>query len=166
MKSALAIALNFAVISSVSAFEVEGIRSGMSIAELRKVAAARQLELWQVAPGSWVMGRSAKYEIVGSFGVCDATGLNGYIRPLDPDVEYVGQVERSINALGQPSVTVSRNLWNGPGGGEVVNVNMEWQRGNTRMTLSYGPEGRDGKGNLRHTRGASISYVDMSKLCP
>lgn len=165
MKLPAAFALSLALSGSAMAFEVDGIRSGMSVADLRKVAASRHLELWSVGEGSWLMGRSANYEIAGSFGFCGPRGLNAYSRSIDPDQEYATQVERTIGSHGQPKVSVTRTLWNGPGGGEVVGVEMQWRDGETRTTLSFIPEGPDGKGNLRHNRAASLSIADMTRLC-
>lgn len=165
MKFPVSIALSIAVTGSAMAFEVDGFRSGMSVDDLKRVAATRYLELWSVGEGSWLMGRSAKHEIVGSFGFCGPRGLNSYTRSLDPDQEYASQVERAIASLGQPKVSITRNLWTGPGGGEIVSVTMQWLQGGTRTTISSTPEGRDGKGNLRHNRAASLSITDMTRLC-
>ncbi|MGF6771124.1 glycerate kinase [Paraburkholderia sp. GAS199] len=88
-----------------------------------------------------------------------------YSKNMDADSEYVPTVERSMNMWGQPKVLVRHMPWPGPGGGETQDVTMLWRQGTTEITVSFTPEGRDGKGALRYNRTASIAYVDKARVC-
>lgn len=164
-----AIATMFLIMSSAAAaFDVDGYRSGMTPAEVAAIAQRNGLEMWQMPnmPGAWAIGIRAQYRVDATFAFCAPTGLVAYSHSLDPDNAYLPAVERAIAAWGQPKVSVRREVWTGPGGGDVESIDMLWKRSDgTELSVSFGPEGRDGKGALRYNRGASIGYVDRLRTC-
>ena len=165
-----AVAVMFLIASgAASAFDVDGYRSGMTPADVATVAQRQGLEMWQMAnmPGDWAIGIRAQYRIDATFAFCAPTGLVSYSHSLDPDNAYLLTIERTIAAWGQPKINVRRQVWTGPGGGEIESIDMLWKRGDgTELSVSYTPEGRDGAGALRYNRGASISYLDRPRTCP
>ncbi len=88
-----------------------------------------------------------------------------YSKAIDPDNDYVPTLERNLSSWGQPKVSVRRQPWSGPGGGDIVSLDNLWKRGSDEINLSFSPEGRDGKGGLRYNRGAFLSYADRSRVC-
>ncbi|MDT4878965.1 hypothetical protein FQZ97_1146030 [compost metagenome] len=138
----------------------------MTPAEAAAVISNRGLEVWEIQGGMWAFGIRSQARVDGTFTVCQRFGLMAYARDLDPDSDYLPTLERTLTSWGQPAVSVRRGPWPGPGGGDVQTIDMKWKRAADEVTLSLSPEGRDGKGALRYNRGASISYVDRSRLCP
>ena len=169
MKKTAIAAMLLITCGAASAFDVDGYRSGMTPADVAAIAQRQGLETWQMAnmPDDWAIGIRAQSRIDATLAFCAPTGLIAYSHPLDPDNAYLPTVERTITAWGQPKVSVRRLVWSGPGGGNIESIEMVWKRGDgTELSISLVPEGRDGAGALRYNRGASISYIDRSRVCP
>jgi hypothetical protein len=168
MKKAAIAAMFLVASSAASAFDVDGFHSGMTPADVAAIAQRQGLEMWQTqSAGTYATGIRSQYRIDGSFAFCPATGLVAYSHDLDPDNAYLPAVERTLAAWGQPTVSVRRGVWPGPGGGDIATIDMVWKRADgTQLMISSNPEGRDGSGVLRYKRSASISYVDRSRVCP
>jgi hypothetical protein len=147
------------VTGSSYAFNADGFYSGMTHKQFTAEARNRGLETKEGPNGNWLIGKFSDYRIDGTFFFCgDALML--YNRSVDFDVDYIPTLNSFIEKFGQPrSTRTTINPWYGPGGGDVQSVEMLWFSSNDRITLSFSPEGRDGKGQLRHYRGASISYM-------
>ena len=147
---------------SSEAFEVDGFRSGMTREQLTTEAVNRGLEVKEGPYGSILIGKFAEYRIVGSFGFC-GDALIAYSHSIDFDVDYIPTLRTTIERLGQPQrVRTLQSPWSGSGGGNVQSVGMTWYTGNDRINLSFNPEGRDGKGQLRYFRSASIDYASKN----
>jgi hypothetical protein len=150
--------------TGATAFDIDGFRSGMTREQLSAEAKNGGLEANQGPYGSWYIGKAAENRIDGTFSFC-GKALVSYHRSVDFDVDYTPSLRTFIEKHGQPRrVRTTQNPWTGPGGGSIARVDMAWYAGNDRITLSFSPEGRDGKGQLRHNRGASISY-DAKNPC-
>jgi hypothetical protein len=164
-----AVAAIFVIASgAASAFDVDGYRSGMASADVAAIAHRQGLEMWQFGsiPGAWATGIRAQSRIDATFSFCPSTGLVSYSHSLDPDNVYLPTMERTIAAWGQPQVGVRRQVWTGPGGGDIESIVMLWKRSDgTELTVSFTPEGRDGAGALRYNRSASVSYLDGLRVC-
>lgn len=144
--------------TGANAFDIDGFRSGMTREQLILEAKNRGLEAKESAYGSWIIGEFATYRIDGNFSFC-GEGLVSYNRMVDFDVDYIPSLQNLIEKHGQPHlIRTTKNPWSGPGGGYILGVEVTWYANNDRIQLSFYPEGRDGKGQLRHNRTASISY--------
>lgn len=140
------------------AFDVDGFRSGITKEQLSAEAMNRGLEVKEGPYGNWFIGKFSESRIDGTFLFCGKS-LVSYNRSIDFDVDYVPTLNSLIEKHGQPrSVRVTPIPWSGPGGGNVKVVKMAWYVANEKIVLSLTPEGRDGKGQLRHNRAASINY--------
>lgn len=147
-----------------NAFDVDGYHSGMTREQLIAEAAKAGFDAKEAANGDWwVVGRLADPQIHGTFSFCEGT-LDSYIRMIDFDLEYIPLLNSLIGLHGQPhKVQTNQRAWSGSGGGTVQGVEMIWHAGNDRITLSFYPEGRDGEGQLRHLRNASIYYYAKTR---
>jgi hypothetical protein len=56
--------------------------------------------------------------------------------------------------------------WHGPGGGYITGVNLSWRVGVDEISLYFNPEGGDGRGNLRYSKSASVTYGVADARCP
>lgn len=146
-----------------AAFEFGGLRSGMTPAQV--IAAAPPGYELRMLPGSAAPFSSGAL-VKGSDFFAQISFCNGrlehLIRNLDADVDWLPAVRAAVTARGQPRVLVESQPWSGPGGGDVHSLVLRWTDGETRYQLSISPEGRDGKGALRHSRGASESYYQIA----
>lgn len=148
-----------AFLPTASAFDVDGFHSGMTREQLSVSAKELGLEVKEVSPVSWVIGKFAENRIDGSFSFCDKS-LVSYSRDLDFDIDYVPTLRSLIQKYGQPKRILSEQMpWSGPGGGSFNNVEILWYKDDDRFTLSFSPEERDGEGKLRHLRGAWVAYA-------
>jgi hypothetical protein len=146
-----------------NAFDVDGFHSGMSREQLSVEATSRGLEVKEGADGSWFIGKFADQRIDGVFSFCGES-MNSYSRSIDFDVDYIPMLNSLIDKSGQPRrVRTTQNQWTGSGGGNIQNVGMLWYVNNDRITLSFNTEGRDGKGQLRYYRNATIMYHAKSR---
>jgi hypothetical protein len=149
--------------ASAQAFEADGFASDMSRAQIEVAARHRGLEAWNTDFDNLVIGNRPNMRIDGVFAFCDDK-MRWYNRPLDFDSDYYAAMESFLGNFGQPSsTTVGQQPWNGPGGGYVQSVSTVWKSEKDRITLSFSPEGRDGKGALIHNRAASVSYVAATR---
>jgi len=167
MRQKLSAAVLFALTAVLSlaarAFTADGFTSGMSPSDLASVAASRSLEAWEHSDGIFAVGKRSESRVDGTFTFCDSK-LFAYNRVLDFDVEYFQTVQRFLAEFGQPNrLTTEEQPWPGPGGGYVRSVQLLWTRGDDRVTLSVIPEGRDGRGALRHNRSATVSYLSRTR---
>lgn len=143
-----------------TAFDIDGFRSGMTRQELSIAAKNRGLEAKKGPFDNWIVGNFAesKGRIDGIFAFCGEV-LVWYSRSIDFDVDYIPVLQSLIEKNGQPQ-RVRTSLTQMVGAeGNMQGVEMRWYVGNDRITLSFSPEGRDGKGQLRHSRDSSISYT-------
>jgi hypothetical protein len=166
MKKAILALLAAMATVSVSAFEVDGFRTGMNVSE---TAAVVQRQGWTLGPSNLAPGiyveahynQDGKVSELGpaNFTFCDGR-LIAYLRSLDFDTEYAPKVRDMIVTYGsQPRVEVDQSAWNGPGGGYIMSVRTMWNVGRERAEISFEPEGHTGNGALKHYRGATVSYV-------
>jgi len=148
---------------TAGSFTADDFTSGMSRGALVAIAASRSLEVWDIAAGSVAMGRRSELRVDGTFAFCE-DGLYAYNHNVDFDVDYFQTVQKLLADYGQPTkLATELQSWVGPGGGYVRSVQLIWRRGDDRVTVNVAPEGRDGKGALRHNRHASVSYLARSK---
>ncbi|MFL9669745.1 hypothetical protein WIX39_022570 [Variovorax sp. AB1(2024)] len=147
--------------TSAHAFNVDGIRSGMSVQEL-STHATRQG--WQLKSGdglNYIMGKLDQQQIDSSLTVCNGIVVN-YYRSIDPDVDYTNVLSDMLDKYGQPTVVVRRlPVYQAPGQ-YIPEVFLKWYSQGDRISLSTSPESRDGQGALRFKRGASIAYTVRS----
>lgn len=140
------------------AFEADGFASGMSRDQIAASAVNRGLEAWDSIFDNLTIGKQIDARIDGMFSFCKGR-MSWYNRPIDFTAEYYPSVEALLSRFGQPKSTViDQQPWSGPGGGYIRTISTVWAHGKDRITLSVSPEGRDGKGGLRHNTGASITY--------
>ena len=155
----MAIALLGSASARAAGFEFLGLRSSMSPEEVQ-AAAPKGFELRMfpsTSSGALVRG----YDFYAQLAFCNGR-LVAVSRSLDADTSWAPAVEAAIRSRGQPRVFVESQPWTGPGGGNVSSVVLQWLDGQTRYSLSISPEGRDGKGDLRHNRAASEGYYQIS----
>jgi hypothetical protein len=82
-----------------------------------------------------------------------------YTHHIDFDADYWPLLKSMLDEHGQPEkVEATRQTWSGPGGGFIVSTKLSWHVADDTIELLFSPEGRDGKGNLRYVRLASVSY--------
>lgn len=148
-------------IARAAEFELAGLRSGMTEEQVRSVAPSG-FELRTSANGVAVIVKG--YDIYATLAFCKGKVMS-VSRPIDADVDFVPAVNIALRDRGQPQVMTSSQAWSGPGGGSVESLTLRWVRAGVRYDISITPEGRDGRGDLRHNRGASISFVDLTNLC-
>lgn len=142
----------------VEAFEFLGLRSGMSAAEVQ-AAAPPGYKLGFFTEGSGALVRGEDFYATLAF--CNGRLVN-VIRQLDADTDWLPSVRAALSERGNPTVTAASQPWLGPGGGSVNSVTLSWYDGQAKYELSLTPEGRDGRGNLRHLRGASEAYQQVA----
>lgn len=148
---------------SATAFTADGYKSGMSRAEVTTIASGRSLEIWDVAEGVIALGIRSDFRIDGTITFCESR-LYAYNRNIDFDADYVQTLQRFLSEYGQPArVFTGEQPWSGPGSGYVRSAQMSWWKGDDRVSLTVVPEGRDGKGMLRHNRNANVSFLARSK---
>jgi hypothetical protein len=144
------------------AFEMLGLRSGMTVQEVQSAAPAGfHLGMFDANSGGITDGK----EIYATVAFCGGR-LVDVTRGFDADVDWPPAVQRALRERGQPTTSIRETPWPGPGGGTVSSVVMSWTNAKYRYELDLWPEGRDGRGNLRHTRGASVSmYLLEGNAC-
>jgi hypothetical protein len=164
-KVALSSLLICCTASSVFAFDVDGIRTGITTSELVAIGQRRGLEVKETVFGNWTMGKFSEYRIDGVFTFCGG-GLISFNRSIDFDVDYVPFLNQTSGKYGAPQVRTTALEVSGAPGQSVPRVEMVWYTGNDRITLSFSPEMRDGKGTLRFNRHASVDYLTKSSCRP
>jgi len=167
MQASRGAAIVLAVLASMSAqaFEVDGYTSGMSVTDLEN-AVVRSGSRFVARDGTAatyaairVGAKDPPVDVVATFSLC-AGKLVYYGHSLDFDAAFASTLERLLQSNGQPTkVYVTRQPWSGQNGGYIVSTYMSWYQGQNRIELSFVPEGRTSKGELRHSRAASISYA-------
>lgn len=151
------------VSTGASAFDVDGFRSGMTREQLSAEAKNRGLEAKENQYG-FLIGKFADYQIDGSFAFC-GEGMVAYTHSIDVNVDYIPNLQNLLKKYGQPrsvSTTQYPVSFSGGGSGYVSQMEMIWYARNDRITLSFLPENRDGKGQLRSAQGASIAYFSKN----
>lgn len=143
-------------------FEAFGFRSGMSPAEVEAAAPLGFHVHWFNSTGI-VAADNSPTNIYVTLTVC-AGRLVAVIRPVDADSEWLPRMKELLQQRGQPQVRVSTDAWTGPGGGDISTVELVWRSPGEKVILNLTPEGRDGTGQLRFTRSASIAYDDVGPL--
>ena len=152
----------------VYAFDVDGIRSGMTPAELEVIVKSRGGELWTGADtgdvrqmsSSLIYRDSYDQQLAPSYGFC-AGKLVLYGAHFDFDTDYPVFLERFVKAYGMPTKIVVRN--NGrAGGGTYKEIAIRWYSGSDRIELSFAPEERFSSGKLKHGRSASVGYASKN----
>src|SRR5262245_33943601 len=122
---ALALLLATTTISSLG-FDVDGYRSGMSIADVAKMTSSRHREFWQTdgddIGGKWAVGGPVGPGCPGCRDI-DATlyfcrnKLAVYSHNIDFDADFWLLLNMLIDRHGQPSKVEARSqTWPGPGG--------------------------------------------------
>ena len=165
--------LALTVSASALPFNVDSFHTGMI---LNEVTSSVEAQGWTLAPHRTVAGAYLEAHYDGSgqvtgIGPASFTFCNGrliaYIRSIDFDTEYPMKLRDLLGAYGnQPRITVVQDPWNGPGGGYISSVRMQWSVSDgERVDLEFIPEGRTGNGALKNSRVASVSYV-RSNNCP
>jgi hypothetical protein len=151
------------------AFDVDGYSSGMSVEQLINLANVRGEKALKVTgdvPGQGWVVTDSKGGINASLFFCD-NHLQIYNHPIDFDAEYWQTLRSLLTEHGQPTkVEAQQQLWLGSGGGYVTHVSVSWRVGVDEITLDFNPEGRDGRGNLRYSRSASVIYRIADARCP
>ena len=139
------------------AFDVDGWRSGMSLTQFQREVTAKGAESWE-SNGNYFVGRKGEARIDGSFYFCQGR-LVSYSRSIDFDVDFSSALSKLLDQLGRPDrIEVLQQNWTGPGSGLINSTYMTWLHSDEKLILSFTPEGRDGKGNLRYNRGASQGF--------
>jgi hypothetical protein len=145
------------------AFTVDGVQSQMTQEQLSNLAASRGREIWETLAGVWVVGKRSEYQIDGLFAFCGG-GLIAYNRNFDFDADYMTILRSFLEKYGQPRrVEVSQNNIEGANPGIISTTRMIWYSGVDRVILSFNPEGRDGRGQLRYNRSANVGYASKNK---
>lgn len=157
--NAMATALLGSASAHAGGFEFVGLRSGMTPEQVQ-AAAPMGFEL-RMFPGTSSGALVRGYDFYAQLAFCNGR-LVAVSRSLDADTAWVPAVAAAIQSRGQPRVFVESLPWPGPGGGNVGSVVLQWLDGQTRYRLSISPEGRDGKGDLRHNRAASEGYYQIA----
>jgi hypothetical protein len=174
---ALAAALMAATASTTPAFgfNAEGFQTGMTVDQVAAAMKARGLTLRSGGKGPFSayyvlrVDRSGNPDPSGpliSLLFCEG-GLVSFSHSIDFDADYIPMLKTILEQHGNPGrVTVRTQPWSGPGGGYLSSSEMYWYFGDDRVTLSFNPDGRSGKGVLRYSRGGSIGYETLNKQCP
>ena len=144
-------------ITTASAFDIDGIKSGMTIQELTSHAARLGLEVHHTDGFNYFMGKLDKYQIDGSFVVCSGRVVS-YAKSVDFDADYPKLLIDTIQRLGQPKVVATRRQLQ-QSTTMIPAVEMIWRDKQDRVNLSFSTEVRDGKGALKMNRGANLQYV-------
>lgn len=158
------------VAGPVQAYDVHGIRLGMTPSQVEGVFGGRTFSHHlQILDGSLLNGSGIirndkdKYDIPASLYWCGGQ-VQGASAMIDPDTEYLDQLGNLL-LHGNPVITIQSQPWSGPGGGIIREVRMRWKVNGQLIDLSSTSEGRDGKGGLRYSRAASIR-VSTGLVCP
>lgn len=142
------------------AFELAGLRSGMSRSDV-EAAAPRGFTFKALdtngESGALINGT----EVFATLAFCRGR-LIAVTRMIDPDTDWLPAVQAGTRDRGPPQVSTKTQEWSGPGGGTVSSLVLRWRGGGADYDLSLTPEGRDGRGNLRHNRAASMSFFETA----
>lgn len=108
----------------------------------------------------WTHGQEVAFLISGediyaNLGFCN-NKLVSVIRSVDADTEFLNYLRDELKDYGQPKVTVRKDAWTGPGGGDITWIDFSWSKDRVGYALSLAPEGRSGSGELRYVRTASV----------
>jgi hypothetical protein len=148
-------------------FEAFRLKSGMTPEQVAKEYPTyefRWAERSGPGSGSAMLVRAEEYDFAANLVFCN-NSLVGLTRNIDPDADFIRYVEERIKQFGQPQVSIRRDPWTGPGGGEIETLAFTWTHNDVRETVSFNPEGRTGSGELRHLRQASIAYFLPTSPC-
>jgi len=165
-------ALAFAAIClHAQAFDVDGFKSGMTLAQVASELKHYQLKVIkeELNWGAYVavpLNEKGDVDLTRPgfpvFNFCKGR-LFLYSRPIDFDADYIAVLEERLRTFGSPQkVLTERQPWEGPGGGYVATARMRWYEGEQRIDLTFSPEGRTGTGALRHFRNAAIEYAQKN----
>jgi hypothetical protein len=163
----VAIILLCAALSSGQSFEAFRLKSGMTPEQVAKAYPTyefRWAERSGPGSGSAMLVRAEEYDFAANLVFCN-NSLVGLSRNIDPDTDFVRYVEERLKEFGQPQVSVKRDPWTGPGGGEIETIEFTWVHNNVKDTISFHPEGRTGSGELRHLRQASVAFFILTSPC-
>jgi hypothetical protein len=161
------IILASAALLSGQSFEAFRLKSGMTPEQVAKAYPTyefRWAERSGPGSGSAMLVRAEEYDFAANLLFCN-NSLVGLTRSIDPDTDFVRYVEERINQFGQPQVSVRRDPWTGPGGGEIETIDFTWIHNNVKDTIVFHPEGRTGNGELRHVREASVAFFLLTSPC-
>ncbi len=151
--------------AKVRAATLAGLRTGMTAAQVEAAAPMGfSLKFFgREAAGSAALVKDA--DIFATMAFCRGR-LISISRSIDADNEWVDRVRAAVASRCQPTIVTRTDPWSGPGGGTVEAVIMRWSDSRSRYEVSLAPEGRDGRGTLRHNRGASESvFADVDNPC-
>jgi len=161
-KTPLLILIALFVAAPAGAFNVDGVRSGMTTEELVNHGARLGLEVKSGDGLNYLMGKLSQYQIEGSFVVCNGRVVS-YSKSVDFDADYANLAMDMIRRYGQPRVAATR-MPLVQSTATIPQVAMTWLENEDRIELSFSPEVRDGKGALKMNRGAQLRY-SVSNTC-
>ena len=159
------IVLLCAALLSAQSFEAFRLKSGMTPEQVAKEYPTyefRWAERSGRGSGSAMLVRAEDF--AANLEFCN-NSLVGLTRNIDPDTDFVRYVEERLKEFGQPQVSVRRDPWSGPGGGEIETIQFSWVHNSVKEIISFHPEGRTGSGELRHARAASVAFVLLTNPC-
>jgi hypothetical protein len=157
------------------AFDVDGLRTGMTVNQVAAQVKLRGLTLRLFQKGEEMSvyvalkvepsGQPDLSSPVISINFCDDS-LQGLTHNIDLDTEYLPTLKSILEQHGNPArVSVDSSPWSGPGDGFLTRAEMVWYFGDDRITLGFNPESRNAKGALRYSRSSSVSYQSKSQQC-
>jgi hypothetical protein len=160
------VALCFALLSVTpvvyaQTFEAFRLRSGMTPDQVQKAVPGYKVR-WGQMPGSAFLVNGD--DIYASLAFCNSQ-LVSVIRSIDADTDFLTYLQERLTEYGQPRVAVKKDAWTGAGGGDITSVTFNWIKDGVGNTLSLAPEGRNGSGDLRHTRYASLHVFLENSPC-
>jgi hypothetical protein len=173
--AALVAAISASRVTRAFAFDVEGLRTGMTVDQVAAEVQRRGLTLRLLLKGEEMNVYSAlRIERSGqldpnapiiTISFCGGR-LVGFIHNIDFDTEYLPTLKGILEQHGNPArVSVDSSPWSGSGDGYVTQAAMVWYFGDDRITLNFNPESRNARGTLRYSHSSSVGYQSKSQQC-
>jgi len=152
--------------SQAAAFSENGFYTGMTRDAAIALAKSRGLEVKELVPNSFMMGRGlddpVNREVHGGVAFCHDL-LVGYTLPIqDLDGRLIPDLEETLLRFGQPQRVriVPATVF---GGGYIRQVAIDWYLGDDRVEFTIVPEQKDQQGlKLLSERHISLYFASKS----
>jgi hypothetical protein len=139
------------------AFETFGLRSGMTVEQVRAAA-----------PAGTTLRQSGDFGFIEKNGEAVATvtfckgRLIALSRTIDAQSDWFDLADRMIKQYGPPKVTSTSDPWAGPKANASKGLELSWRSGRTKYALTSYPPAQPGPGPGKGSKAlASLSVADL-----
>ena len=140
------------------AFEWFGLRSGMTLDQVRAVA-----------PAGATLRQSGDFGFIekGGEAIATVTFCKGRLialsRTVDAQSDWFDLADRMIKQYGAPKVTATSDPWAGPKANVSKGLELSWRSGRTKYALTAYPPAQPGPGKTGKAP-ASLSVADLGRV--